>query len=657
MKIIVRVMICLTLFATIVISSGVAVVSAQLEPGDEAPHFVLEDVYGRSHKLSSMRDNSLIIIYFFDTSSQSSQEGLLSLNKLISEFPAADLLIWGITKSPKNKVSDFIVEHDAGFPVMIDNKDVSLKYDAEFILPTIYILGPELKIIDYFQGVGQTTEKMLLALAERELQRDEVPVALALAKDIQEKNPDNFKAKTLYGYAALKVDKKEEAKDIFMDLAGQSGEAKVAGMEGLVKMNFDQGKPTQALEIAEAIEKEAPERGYVNVLKGDYLYSQNNEEAAREEYEKAVAKNDGISFQKAYAHNQYGRLQANLGNYDQARIHYDQAINFDPHNLVAMSNKGVTYQKEGELEKALAAFQDAMKVNKNDAYSEILARKTQQMISLQKNIAEKERVDRLVKELADRFRKQSKPFPFLNRKDSWTSRPMIVTFVDFQEKGGLAARDGISSVMTAQLTELLNQSGRVQVVERIIMDRLLEELNLGTSDLADPQTALKLGRILAAKIVTTGSLLHLPDASLLSLRLIDSETTAIPKVLTRKLAPGGMNLDEEMQYINREMLKAVIGKYPLRGFIVQAAGDEAIINLGSSQGVVLGTLFEVIEDGKPIKYKGKVMKGLPAQIGKIEVVRVEPDMCSVRIVEQNRPLQTDDKIQEMAGVPTGAGSG
>ncbi len=656
MRTIGRIVICLSLFAAIAISN-VGAVFAQYEPGDEAPHFVLEDVYGRMHKLSSMEDNSLIILYFFDTESSSSQEGLLSLNKLLNQFPAADLLVWGITKSTKNKVSDFIVEHDAGFPVMIDNKDVSAKYDAEFILPTIYILGPELKIIDYFQGVGQTTEKMLLALAERELQRDEAPVALALAKEIQEKNPDNFEAKTLYGYAALKADRKEEAEDVFMDLAGQSGEAKISGMEGLVKMNFEKGNPTQALEIAEAVEEQAPERGYVNVLKGDYLYSQNKEEAATEEYEKAVAKSDGISFQKAYAHNQYGRLQANLGNYDQARIHYDQAIDFDPHNLVAMSNKGVTYQKEGDLEQALAAFQNAMKVNKNDTYSEILARKTQELINLKKNIAEKERVDRLVKELADRFRKQSKPFSFFNKEDRWTSRPMIVTFIDFQEKGGLAARDGISSVMTAQLTEMLNQTGRVQVVERIIMDRLLEELNLGTSDLADPNTALKLGRILAAKIVATGSLLHLADSSLLSLRLIDSETTAIPKVLTRKLAPGAMNLDEEIQYLNRQILQTVVTKYPLKGFIVQAEGDGAIINLGSNQGVVLGTLFEVLEEGKAIKYKGKVMKGLPAQIGKIEVVRVEPDMCSVRIVEQNRPLQTDDKIQEVAGVFAGTESG
>ncbi len=651
---IVKMLISFSLFVTTV-CCGVINAVAQFEPGDEAPHFTLEDVYGRSHNLSAMKESSLIVLYFFDTESLASQDGLLSLNKLLSQYPTADLLVWGITRSSKNKVSNFISEHDTSFPIMVDNKEVSAKYEAEIILPTIYILGPGLKIIDYFQGVGGTTEKMLLSLAEKELQRDEAPIALALSKNITDKNPDNFEAKTIYGYAALKADKKQEAKNTFMDLADQSGEAKVSGMEGLAKMSFDEGKSQEAFELVAAVEKEAPERGYVNVLKGDYLYSQNNPEEATKEYEKAVTKDDGISFQKAYAHNQYGRLQANLGNYDQARIHYDQAIDFDPHNLVAMSNKGVTYQKEGELAQALTAFQEAMQVNKNDAYAKILARKTQDLLNLQKNIAEKERVDRLVKELAERFRKQSKPLPFFNKEDTWTSRPMIVSFIDILEKGALTARDGISIVMTAQLTEQLNQSGRVQVVERIIMDRLLEELNLGTSKLADPETALKLGKILAAKIVTTGSLLHLQDSSLLSMRLIDSETTAVPKVITKKIAPGTANLESEIQELNRQILQTIVAKYPLRGFIVQASGEEALINLGSKQGVVLGTVFDVIEDGKPIKYKGKVMRGLPVSIGKVKVVRVEPDLCSVSIIEQNRPLQSDDKIQEIAALSTGKG--
>lgn len=223
---------------------------------------------------------------------------------------------------------------------------------------------------------------------------------------------------------------------------------------------------------------------------------------------------------------------------------------------------------------------------------------------------------------------------------------MIISFIDFQDKGGLSERDGLSMVLTTQLGDLLNQSGRVQIVERVVIDRLLEELNLGSSELADPETALKLGKVLAAKLVGTGTLLHLPDSTLLSMRMIDTETTAIPKVLTKKLAPGSADLESEIHTLNRDILKTIIEKYPLHGYIIQSAGDQGTINLGSRQGVVMGTKFDVIEEGKLVEYKGRTLRGLPKAFAKIEVVAVEPDMCSVRVLQKDRPLAQDDKIQE-----------
>ena len=99
----------------------------------------------------------------------------------------------------------------------------------------------------------------------------------------------------------------------------------------------------------------------------------------------------------------------------------------------------------------------------------------------------------------------------------------------------MSERDGYSTVLLAELSSLLTASGRVQVVERALMERLLEELNLGSSDLANPETALRLGRVLAARLVGTGTLLLQPRGTLLSLRLIDTETSAISQVLTRVL--------------------------------------------------------------------------------------------------------------------------
>ncbi len=173
----------------------------------------------------------------------------------------------------------------------------------------------------------------------------------------------------------------------------------------------------------------------------------------------------------------------------------------------------------------------------------------------------------------------------------------------------------------------------------------MEELNLGSSDLADPETALKLGKVLAAKVIGTGSLYYLPDRTLLSLRLIDTETSAIPKVVTKQLSSGA-SLKKELNQLNREILKTIILKYPLQGYVVQATEDQVMINLGSKQGVVLGTKFEVLEEQKPIKYKGKLLRSSPKSIAQIEIVRVEPDLCYARILKQERPLKSDDKVRE-----------
>lgn len=387
----------------------------------------------------------------------------------------------------------------------------------------------------------------------------------------------------------------------------------------------------------------APERPYANLVKADILYSQKKTGEAGAEYGKAVAKKEGEPHQKAAALNQFGRFQANMGKFDQARSLYDQAIAVDPYYVEATSNKGMTYEKEGKWENALSAYRQAQGLDKTDTFAAVLAQKAEQMLALQKNTEKRNEIDRLVKELAERFRQQQKETP--KSQDVWTSRPMILTFVDLQEKGGLSERDGFSTVITTELGDKLNASGRLKVVERAVLDQLLSELNLGSSDLADPETALKLGRVLAAKIIGTGTLLYGPNSTLMSLRLIDTETTAVPKVITQELASGEM-LPKTIHSLTREILTAIIQKYPLQGYVVQASEEKVMLNLGKNQGVVQGAQFEVIETQAPIEYKGKMLQGAPKTIGQIEIVSTEPDLSYAKVIQKDRALKQDDQVVE-----------
>ncbi|MBM4332396.1 MAG: tetratricopeptide repeat protein [Deltaproteobacteria bacterium] len=622
---------------------GGEVCYGQLSPGQTAPVFSLKDLKGQTHDLSQMKERPMVILYFFDVDSRPSQEGLLSLNQLAKQYKEANLTVWAITLSSQERAAKFSVSAGLVFAILPDLTNVSNLYHGRVILPTVCLIGPGLKVLDYFQGGGKTTEMMLVRLAERQLQQKQTRVAKAISAEVVKRNPKNLKAKTVRGYAALKEENLKEAEEEFKDLAQKGMEGEVLGKEGLAAVHVKKGEAEKALQLAKEVEQKAPQRGYVHVIKGDLLYAQDKKKEAEAEYQAAIRKEDVEPYQDALRYNQMGRYYANLGQYSRARDFYDRAITVDPYYIEGTTNKGITYEKEGKWDKALETYRQSLSLDKSDTFAAILAKKAQEMLEIQRDAERKKRIDQLVKDLAARYRMQKETAPKI--EDTWTSPPMVISFVDFQEKGGLAERDGFSTVLMTQLADHLNSSGRVRVVERVLIDRLLEELNLGSSELANPETALKLGKILAAKLMGTGSLYYLPQGTLLSLRLIDTETSAIPQVTTRQLGMQAA-LEKELFQLNREILKTVILKYPLRGYLVRVTGDQVIVNLGAKQGVVSGTKFDVLEEAEPIKYKGKALQTSPKAVAQVEVVRVEPDLCFARVLKQEKALQPDSKVQE-----------
>jgi tetratricopeptide (TPR) repeat protein len=622
-------------------------VYGQAVPGQKAPVFELADMSGKHYNLATMESHPMIILYFFDVASRPSQEGLLALDDLAKRYTDADLKVWAITRSAKDKVMEFVSKSHIDYPFMLDTFKVSDLYQARFVLPTICILGPKLQILDYIQGGGKATEIMLVKLAEKNLQRKKTAIAIAISDDVSRKNPQNLEAEMVKGYAELKSGDLAAAEKTFQNLSRKKDRGEVLGKEGLVSVYAARGQYDKALKLAEEVEKMAPDRGHVVAVKADILYAQGKKNQAKTEFKNAVHKKTAAPYQKAVALNKLGRLQASLGNLSQARELYDQAVTIDPYYIEATANLGNTYEKEGKWDKALDAYREALAVNKDDVFAAALAKRAQSMVSLQNDVARKKRMDELVQRLAERFRKQQKLKP--EEEDSWTSRPMILSFVDLQEKGGLSEREGFSSVLMIQLSDQINASGRIQVVERILIEKLLDELNLGSSDLADPNTALKLGKVLAAKIIGTGSLYYLPAGTILSLRLIDTETSALPKIINRQFGPS-VSLNTELDQLNREILSAIIQKYPLRGFVVQASQDRIMINLGSKQGVIQDTKFEVLKEQEPIEYKGKILRSAPKAIAQLQVVRVEPDLCYARVLNQEGAITRDDKVQEKVDI-------
>ncbi len=619
-----------------------------IAPGKSAPPFSAEDLQGVVRDLGAEKDRPMLVLYFFEPEDGPSREGLLSLNRLAVQYKDTDLRVWAITAAPEDRARRFAESTGLQFPVLADAAPVSALYGADAILPTACVVGPGLKILDHIQGGGRAAETILVRIAERELQRKETRLAQAISEEVIAGDPKNVKARAVKGHAALREGRVRDAEAVFRDMAQQEGEGVVLGNEGLAAVYAKKGDVENAVNAARVVEAKAPERGFVHVVKGNLLYAQNREDQARAEYEKAVRKNEAAPYLQGVRYNQLGRYHAEKGDFAAARELYDQALAIDPYYVEATSNKGMTYEKEGDWSRALETYRGALRVNANDPVAAVLARKAQERLELEKDKARSERVDRLVKELAERYRKGKSGFKA--KEDEWTSRPMILTFVGVEAKGGLPERDGLGQVFVGSLADRLNASSRVRVVERVVLDRLLEELNLGSSELADPETALKLGRVLAARLVGTGSLLSLTGGTFLSMRLIDTETTAIPMIVNRPFDTG-LNLDEELYRLNREILKTVMEKYPLRGYVVDVSGDRVMLNLGSNHGVVAGTAFDVIEDPKPLKFKGKELQREPQVVARIRVERVEPDVSICKVEKREKEFKAEAKVEERIDEP------
>jgi tetratricopeptide (TPR) repeat protein len=618
--------------------------SALALTGEPAPGFALKDVNGQLHRLSSLKERAMVMLYFFDADSKPSHTGLASLGRLCAEYRDSDLTVWAVTQSSRSKVERFLAHAPIKFPVLMDTGTVSRSYHAHRILPTTCIIGPGLKVLDLIQGGGKSSEVMLVRLAQRALQHRKSEFARAVSEKVVQSNPQNVPARIVKAHAALEQGKLEESRIVFARLAQQRGKAAVAGKEGLSALAARKGQVQKALDLARQVEQADPSRGLVNVIKADALYRQNQVQAAEREYEKAVAKDNTAPRHRAKALNQLARIRSGQGRLEQSKALYDRAVAIDPYFIEATANKGVVYEKQGRWDLALDSYAKALRIDKHDSVALALSQRALAMVQLERNKREKSRVDTLVKDLAARYRRRSSAQP--TPDDPWTSRPLVLSFVNIAESGGLAVRDGIATVLTSRLAETLNGSGRMRVVERVVVEKLLQELHLGSSELADPATALKLGKVLSARLICTGTLHYLNGNYLLTLRLIDAETTRIAKVITADI-PGTGSARPALQGLNRRILAAVMEQYPLQGYVVQAQGQQVMVNLGAAQGVVPGTRFEIVEPTAPVAYRGRQLGGRPKAIGQVRVDAVEQDFCRGRVIRTERPVQRDDMLREI----------
>ena len=620
------------------------VAQAALKKGEAAPAF---------KELESIQKKPMGILYFFKHDSKPSMEGLSHLMELIGQYQKEGVAILAISRDDPKSLEAYLKNHPLPFPIVRDDGKIFRQYQVNVILPTTYVLGPGGRISDILEGGGPSSHRFITTIAQRSLQLNKTGLAKKLFETALKNNPKDIAAQSGMGHVFLREGKLDRAEAEFSRIAQLKSPEAILGKEGLAEVHLQKGETEKALAVAEEAEKEDPTSGLVHLVKGNVLAGQGKQEAALVEFAKATEGKLSNDWQRASAYNHAGRIHSERGDYPLAEKMYQEAVVHNPFSAEILSNRGVLYEKQGEPRKALALYQEALSADPEDEISKYLVKRVEQHLAFKEDMERQKRVDALVAELSDRFQKGgAAPLP---PTDGWSSRPMTVAFLGFKSTGGALLREGMSDLLQQEIAQNLMSAGRASVVEREMMDKLLAELKLGSSNLADPETALRLGKLLSARLIVTGSLVQVSNSVRFSLRMIDPETSAIRIVYSDSLENGAATSEmgphktltsmalQTAQAIGRKMRE----QYPLKGKIASVDGmEEVTVNLGARHGIKPGTKLKIIEEGDPIVVDGKTIGHRKKKVGLLEIVEVDEGVSFGRLKERKAAIQKDQKVLE-----------
>lgn len=209
-----------------------------------------------------------------------------------------------------------------------------------------------------------------------------------------------------------------------------------------------------------------------------------------------------------------------------------------------------------------------------------------------------------------------------------------IAVLDFALHGERYETADMGKIVAEWLITALVKEGRFDVIERRLLEKVLSEQKLGATGLVDEQYASKLGKVLGAKIVITGSLMKLQNVIEANARIIDVETGAVVAAeIVRSTSAA------KLEDLVNQMAEKIIKDFPLEGYVVRRTGGAVLIDLGRRSGVKKGMRFIVYKEGNVIKHPktGEILDIERIETGNIEIDVLNEKTSEAAIVSEASP--------------------
>jgi len=406
--------------------------------------------------------------------------------------------------------------------------------------------------------------------------------------------------------------------------------------EGIAAVFYELGDTKTSLEMAGKTLEAAPYNMYAAVIRGHVLFSQGKLDEALKEYSAAADRKGGARWQKAEAYNGIARIYSSRGDMQKAAEYYAKAAESNPASSEIFTNQAFAMQRMGNAAGAMDSFQKAVQANQQDSFASVMLADAMKKKKAQDDAARSERIDKLVGELVSSFKAGGAAKA---PADDWTSKPATISFINIASKGAPAEREGEDDYFMLKVSSMLQDSGRVQIVERELLDKLLEELKLSSTALVDQNTSLTLGRILAARVIATGTIMRYNQDIQVSIRLTDTETTSLKGAVTE----SAKDIEKLAESVTQKMLDKIKKGYPIRGAVQSLEGAQVVLSFGPGAGVQDGMEFKVLQEVK----REKGFPPLYRPVGSVTIASVSGDSAFATVRDQAEQFKPGFKVEQI----------
>jgi tetratricopeptide (TPR) repeat protein len=615
--------------AALCVSLGSSALPAK---GDPVPPFQAVDIQGRVIDLEAVMnsDPDLIITFLF---SPQSGEGIAKrLNLLHAQYGREKIRIIAFgADGDEAALRDFAARNAIEYAIIPPDASGTVEklFGPVEVLPLTMIVAPKQQVWQVLAGGGGVTESILTKTAEAFLVQGKTEEAKAIADVAAKEGEDAGPARQVKAFALTAEGKLDEAEQEFGAINATAGLARVA---------LERGE----LDKAKTLADQAGTDGYAQSIKGRALLQEGKLEEANAAFEAAKQQAVAFDWQQSEAFNGSGRVKQEQGDTDGAVSEYEQAVELEPYNVVALSNEGAAHRAAGNLEKSAEALTTASE-RKDDKLVTLMLRQVQEELKRTNDTQRAELIRSQIADLRQRF-EELKATGQAERQDAWSTRPMVMAFLP-TDSAVYFERAGTETVLRQAIQEKLAEDPRVRIVEREVLDTLLQELQLGSSELADANTQLQLGQVLSAQLLGFVDFARLGSDVLMNVRMVDTETTEIT-VRSSKNIRNETDITGVVEEVANELLQKTVASRKLQGLIADAQPDTVMINVGSAVGVAPGQAFLVFKEGEPIEVAGRTIAHKQITLGRIEVTEVNEEYATARIVETtlDTPFEKGTKI-------------